>query len=130
MSAGAAAEIRANLARARESLSAARLLLEGGHPDFAASRSYYAAFYAACAVLLSKGLQYRKHGQTIGAIHKNLVRTGELDPRLGRSLNWLFELRALGDYGETRHVLPAEAQRALDSASELVAALERLCDDA
>ncbi len=41
--------------RARGSIEAAEMLLLGGHPDFAASRAYYAAFYCASALLLSAG---------------------------------------------------------------------------
>lgn len=40
-------ELVANLERAEESIRAAKLLLGAGHFDFAASRAYYAAFYAA-----------------------------------------------------------------------------------
>lgn len=40
-------EIAANLERAEQSLQAARQLASGGYYDFAASRAYYAAFYAA-----------------------------------------------------------------------------------
>lgn len=40
-----------------ESLRAAQLLYEAGHCDFAAARAYYAAFYAATAALLSKGME-------------------------------------------------------------------------
>lgn len=57
-------------------------------------------------------------------MHRHLVKTGRLDEIYGRNLNWLFELRALGDYGELRHVDPQEARRALDVARELVEALE------
>ena len=117
-------EIRANRERARESLDAAATLLETGHPDFAASRAYYAAFYAATATLLAAGLEFRKHGQVLGAVHRHFVKTGRLAERYGRNLNWLFELRALGDYGELRHVDPEEARRALDVARELVETLE------
>lgn len=42
--------------KARRSLDAARLLLANGNADFAASRAYYAAFYAAEAFLLEQGL--------------------------------------------------------------------------
>ena len=50
-------EIKANLERAAESLRAARLMLDGSFFDFAASRAYYAAFYAATALLLNEGLE-------------------------------------------------------------------------
>ncbi len=52
-------EITANLERAEESIQAARELAMGGHFDFAASRAYYAAFYAAAAVLLDEGFEFK-----------------------------------------------------------------------
>jgi uncharacterized protein (UPF0332 family) len=47
--AGRDEEIQANWHRAQDSLAAAQVLLDTGHPDVAAARAYYAAFYAACA---------------------------------------------------------------------------------
>ena len=39
------------LEEARDSIAAARLLLDGGFPGYAASRAYYAMFYVAEALL-------------------------------------------------------------------------------
>jgi uncharacterized protein (UPF0332 family) len=119
-------EAAANLARAEESLRAARTLLDTGHPDFAASRCYYAAFYAATALLLRRDMQFGKHSGVIAAIHRHVVRTGELGLEWGKRLNWLFELRSVGDYGETRHVTHDEATRPLDAARGFVFAVREL----
>lgn len=54
-------EIVANLQRAEQSLRAAQELASRGYYDFAASRAYYAAFYAATALLLPEGLELSKH---------------------------------------------------------------------
>ena len=54
-------EITANLERATQSIQAAKDLASKGFHDFAASRAYYGAFYAATAVLLSEGLELSKH---------------------------------------------------------------------
>ena len=40
-------EILANLKRSEESIESAKQLLESGHFDAVASRTYYTAFYAA-----------------------------------------------------------------------------------
>ena len=45
--------------RAQEALRATQTLLEAGFPDFAAARGYYAAFYAASALLLAEGKTFR-----------------------------------------------------------------------
>lgn len=57
------AEVAALLARAKQSIEAARQLASGEYHDFAASRAYYAAFYAAKAVLLQDGLEFSKHSR-------------------------------------------------------------------
>lgn len=119
-------EVQANLDRADESVRAAQTLLASGHADFAASRAYYAAFYAATAMLLSEGVEFRRHSGVIAAIHKRFVRSGRLDQTLGRDLNWLFELRSVGDYGETRHVPIDDAQAAIEAADRFVGAVKGL----
>lgn len=54
-------EQAALLNKAESGLSAARLLPSGAYHDLAASRAYYAMFYAAEALLLGAGLSYSKH---------------------------------------------------------------------
>lgn len=103
-------EIAANLARAEQSIQAARQLVSGGYYDFAASRAYYGAFYAATAVLLHEGLEMSKHSGVIASIHQRFVKTEKLDKEQGKSLNWLFELRGVGDYGGTAHVSHQDAE--------------------
>ena len=90
------------------------------------ARAYYAAFYAATAALLSEGMEYQKHSGVIAAIHKFLVKTGKLDKENGKNLNWLFELRSIGDYGDTRHVPQEDAARAIAVAQSFVAAIKKL----
>ena len=110
-------EIKANLLRADESIAAAKLLCRERHFDFAAARAYYAAFYAATAAMLSEAKEYQKHSGVIAGIHQFFVKTGKIDKQHGKNLNWLFELRSIGDYGDTRHVPQEDAERAIDVAS-------------
>jgi uncharacterized protein (UPF0332 family) len=119
-------EVTANLERAEESIRAAKLLYEAGHWDFAAARAYYATFYAATAALLSEGREYQKHSGVIAAVHKFLVKTGKLDKEHGKNLNWLVELRSIGDYGDTLHVPQGDAARAIIVAQSFVAAIKKL----
>jgi uncharacterized protein (UPF0332 family) len=112
-------EIVAKLERAEESVQAARVLMTAGHFDFAASRAYYAVFYAATAALLAEGLEFSTHRGMIATIHQKFVKTGKLDRQLGRDLNWLFELRNVGDYGEMRHVPPNDTAKAIEASRSL-----------
>jgi uncharacterized protein (UPF0332 family) len=72
-------EIAANLERAEQSVQAAKDLLASGYCDFAASRAYYAAFYAAVAILLTEELDFSKHSGVIASIHQRFVKTGKLE---------------------------------------------------
>jgi len=121
-------EIAAHLERAMQSIQAARQLTSGGYNDFAASRAYYAAFYAATAVLLSEGLDLSKHSAVIASIHQRFVKTGKLDIEQGKALNWLFELRGVGDYGGTAHVSRQEVEQAIEAAEKFLEAIKLLLE--
>lgn len=58
----------ADLALAAE--SAAR------YPEASASRAYYAAFHAVCAVLALRGESFKKHPAVRGALHRDLIKAG------------------------------------------------------
>lgn len=109
-------EIASNLERAESNLEVARHLLEGGYYDVSASRAYYAAFYAASALLLNEGIDTSKHSGVIALIHQHFVKNGKLSKEQGRNLNWLFELRGVGDYGVSLHVVAEDAHKAVDIA--------------
>lgn len=58
-------EITANLQRSETNLQAAKDLLDKEYFDIAAARAYYAAFYAASALLLSQDIDTNKHSGVI-----------------------------------------------------------------
>lgn len=119
-------EIAANLERAEMSIKAAKDLAEGGFYDFVASRAYYTAFYAATAALLNEGLEFSKHSGVIASVHQHLVKTGKLNKEQGKDLNWLFELRNVGDYGATVHVSQQDAERAIRVADSFLSVIKSL----
>ncbi len=119
-------EIVANLEQAEQSIEAARDLSAKGYHDFAASRAYYAAFYAATALLLSEGVEMSKHSAVIASIHQRFVKTGRLAKERGRDLNRLFELRSVGDYGGPAHVTLDEAEQAIQAAESFLCAARAL----
>jgi uncharacterized protein (UPF0332 family) len=119
-------EAAALLDRAEQSIEAARQLASGGYHDFAASRAYYAAFYAAKAALLEEGLEFSKHSAVIAAVHQQYVKAGRLHSEQGKALNWLFELRGVADYGGIAHVSQDEARQAIEAAAGFLEAIRHL----
>lgn len=102
--------------RATDALAVAQRDLRDGFCDAAASRSYYAAFYAASALLLMDDRAYSRHRGVIACVHRDYVRTGRLPSQAGELISALWNRRLLGDYGGTAHVDAEEAAEAVADA--------------
>ena len=118
--------VRRYLSRAQEALRAARILLDAGMPRDAASRGYYAFFYAASAALASRGLEYSKHSAVIAAFGRELVKTGLVDARYHAALREPFDIRNVADYRLSVEVPPDQARQLLAKAEEFVEAMRAL----
>ncbi|MDW8071597.1 MAG: HEPN domain-containing protein [Anaerolineae bacterium] len=92
------AEIQHYLNVANEEIVAARDNLRLGHLRAAVSRAYYAMFYAATALLGSRGLWRSKHQGLIAAFGEHFVRPGLIEPHYGRMFHDAFEMRLDSDY--------------------------------
>ena len=114
--------------RAGDSLRGARLLLDQ-LPDLAASRAYYAAFYAVSAWLTLQGREFRRHTAVEAAVHRDLVHEGLWPDRLGEEYSRLVRLRHTGDYGVEQHVEPDAALRAINVAADIVEAVAQLAPE-
>jgi len=113
------------LEKARESLAAARLLAKEGYHDFAASRAYYAMFYATEALLLERGFAYSSHSAVIGAFGREFTKSSALDPKFHRYLIDGQDLRNAGDYDVGSPVTARQANEVLAWADEFIVAAER-----
>ena len=91
-------EINSLLDKSQNALESAELLLDAKFFDAAVSRAYYAMFYAAEALLLSKNLEFSSHKSVISLFGKHFVKTIIFKPEIGRQLHKAFEKRLLGDY--------------------------------
>jgi uncharacterized protein (UPF0332 family) len=114
------------LDKARDSIAAAKLLLEGAYPDFAASRVYYAMFYIAQAFLEGEDLAFSKHSAVIAAFGQHFARTGKVPAEFHRFLLTAQDLRHSGDYGPPHAVTLDQAQEQIGHAEAFFVLAERL----
>ncbi len=91
-------EISKLIEKAERSLEAAKVLFERGDYDFAVSRAYYAMFYCAKAMLLTKRITTRKHSSTISLFIEKFVKSGEFSEELASYLIDAYRKRQIGDY--------------------------------
>ena len=123
-------EPEAYLAKARQNLAAAELLMSAGHQDACCSRAYYAAFQAAVAALWVEGIHPAReadrtlsHTAVRGEWSGRLVYRRKLYPaELRVMLDWLYERRLQADY-RTGHVPERIARGAVLRARQLVTAV-------
>lgn len=118
-------ELKAMLAQSDEKLRAARLLLDGGAWGDASSRSYYAAFHAVSALLLSRGETYSSHGQVLGRFNKEFIHPGMFPKEFTAVLTRLFEDRQSGDYDFLMGVTETEARQDVADAQRIVKEIHR-----
>ena len=98
-----------------------------GDYDAAASRAYYAAFYAVGALLATEGKTFTKHSGVEAALHKDLVKAGRWPADLGSDYRSLHTLRNTGDYGGLEHVTGEQSAEAVKSARRILDAVRRAC---
>ena len=86
--------------KAQESIDAAQDEMQANRLSFAVNRIYYASFYAVSAVLLKENLEFKKHSGVRAALHRHLVKSGQISKEHGKLYDELFEARQRGDYIE------------------------------
>lgn len=104
------------LESARDSIAAARILLDSGFPGFAASRAYYAMFYVAEALLEGEGLSFSKHSGVIAAFGQRFAHTGKVPVEFHRHLIEAQDLRLAGDYDPSDTVTHQQAEAQISHA--------------
>ena len=114
------------LRKARESLDAGRMLLDGGFAGFAASRAYYAMFYVAQAFLEGEGMAFSRHSAVIAAFGQHFARTGRAPVHFHRYLIEAMDARHEGDYGALQTISDEDATLHLTRGEEFLRTAEAL----
>jgi len=113
-------EVAALLERARKYLSSAASLIALSDYESAVSRCYYAMFYAAESLLLSKGLTFSSHKAVISAFGEHFVKTAIFPKEMSKELNRAFEKRQVSDYEYTFVISKEESEALLKSATDFI----------
>ena len=117
-------EIKDFIEKAEKFLSTAENALNTGDYDSSVSRCYYAMFFMAEAVLLTKSLTASSHKGVISLFGEHFVKTKILERNLGKSLNDAYDKRLVGDYGVGFTVTEQQANDLLKTARDFVQKLK------
>lgn len=105
---------------AAEELLAAEQLIGIALYRIALTRTYFAVFHAARAVLYAQGYDPKTHQGVLTLFNQHLIRPGHFEPRAARVIARLQKFREQADYGESFLVDLEGAEEELVAARELV----------
>ncbi|MFH0924441.1 MAG: HEPN domain-containing protein [bacterium] len=121
------------LEKAKEHLSSASDLFHSNHLIDSISRSYYAIFTAARAILALKELDSSKHSGVISFFNQYIIKTGILDVELSKIIQEAKNYREKADYADYFVIEREVAKKQLENARVFIDKTEKkiqmLCRD-
>lgn len=114
------------ISRAQETFEDALLLLQKGSLISAVNRLYYAAFYAARALLATKGVDSSKHSGVISLFQKHFVKTGMTNIDISKTFPRIFEKRVDADYEDFVQLTKEEVESIRDQTLKFINECERV----
>lgn len=112
------------LTHSHRAIRTGRLALSDEDFSAAVNRAYYAMFYAANALLATKGLERSKHSGVIAAFRQHFVKTGIISLSASRYFGEALDERHGADY-ELEPIDFDTATRNLNHAEEFVTLVEQ-----
>lgn len=113
-------QIRLYLDHAHQALASAASSLEHRFYDTAINRAYYAIFYAASALLLTRGVSRSKHSGVIASFRQHFIKPGLIEVEYSDLYGDALDSRVGSDYDVTFESDLATAQGRLADAQRFV----------
>ena len=114
--------------RAHDTLEESDLLIAARHWRGALNRVYYAAFYAARALLATRDLDAGRHSGVIALFQQHFVKTGVVPANIAKALPYAFESRQTSDYADVADPGEEEVIALRLSVTAFVAACEQVVE--
>jgi uncharacterized protein (UPF0332 family) len=119
-------EVALYVEHAQQMLQVTEHNLADGFYASAINRAYYAIFYAANALLATKGLSRSKHSAVIAAFRQHFVKPGLIEDEYSDIYGRVMDDRRKADYDIVESTVdPARAQTDLKDARHFVKRVER-----
>ena len=110
--------------RARDTLTEADNLIQGGFYNAAVNRLYYACYYAVIALLIKIGISAHTHKGAKQMFSLHFIATNKIDKRYSVFYGRLFNDRMSGDYDDFLHYDCETIDALRPQAEEFIATIE------
>ena len=111
---------RLYMENADDMLEVAQANFENGFYRSACNRAYYGIFYAASALLFSKGKSYGKHSAVLAAFRQYFIKTGEFDEKWNDDYEVIMDSRHVADYELHDHLEKEAVAQIIAKAKEFI----------
>lgn len=118
-------EVCRYLNKAEHALEVAEDLLGGGHAPDAASKIYYAMYYAAQALLKNEGIDVIKHSAVEAAFGYYFAKPGRIDPKFHKMLINARKIREIADYDIDEEIVEPVASLKIDEGKAFLSAMKK-----
>lgn len=106
-----------HIAKAEDSLEAARYLILEEYVEAAVNRAYYAMFDTTRTLLFVKDIFAKTHKGVHAKFHELYIKEGHLPASLGTILSQTEDMREKGDYEFEQILTLSDAQKAIEDAT-------------
>ncbi len=113
-------EVQGLINKSKHAIKVAQELLSQGYPSDSASKSYYAIFYAAQALLKTFKIDVVKHSAVEAAVGFHFVKTGKIDQKYHRIMLDARKLREIADYDIQEEIIRPQAAIKIQEAKEFL----------
>ncbi|MBI3353662.1 MAG: HEPN domain-containing protein [Deltaproteobacteria bacterium] len=118
-------EAKKYMEKAEHALKVAEELMRDGYAPDAASKIYYAMFYAAQALLKSEGIDVVKHSAVESAFGYYFAKPGRIDPKYHKMLINAREVREIADYDIEEEIVEPVASLKIEEGKAFLSEIKR-----
>jgi uncharacterized protein (UPF0332 family) len=119
-------EVEKLIKKAGHAIKVAEKLMDDGYASDAASKIYYAMYYAAQALLKSEGIDVIKHSAVESALGYYFVKRGRIDPKYHRMLIDARKIREIADYDIEEEIVEPAASLKIEEGKTFLSVIKEL----
>jgi uncharacterized protein (UPF0332 family) len=112
--------------KAEADLASARDNFTAGRRSNAVRDGYFACFHAFSAVLPMRQKAFRRYREVRSALHRDFIRSKQIDTQWGKYYDWLFENRQKADYHPLTHFDVDQVREIIEKSVAFVQEMKRL----
>ena len=119
-------EMRKLFKRADHAIEVAEELYKKGYYADAASKTYYAMFYAAQALLKSEDIDVTKHSAVESALGYYFVKTNKIESKYHKMFISARKIREIADYDIQEEIVEPQSGLKIEEGKEFLTVIKRV----